>query len=98
MNLFGGFISPFSLQTKGNLPVCGFPFFYVKSTTKEGMSNTLRQCRKSPIGINPDAEHMSRRKFHRLNPEMIMELKEEGIYRPNFPCNNSHYTPNKNKN
>ena len=40
---------------------------------------------------------MSRRKFHRLNPEMIMELKEEGIYRPNFPCNNSDYTPNKKK-
>jgi hypothetical protein len=61
------------------------------------MSNTVRKCRKSSIGMNPDVGFMSRRKFHRLNPEVIMELKEEGVYHPDFPCNNSDYTPNKKK-
>ena len=46
------------------------------------MSNTLSQFRKSRFGINPDAEYMSRRKYHRLNPESVFELIEQGYRIP----------------
>ena len=61
------------------------------------MSNTVRQCRKSPIGMNPKTHFSSYRKFHRLNPETAFELIEEGYRIPDSPCDNSNYTPNNEK-
>ena len=56
------------------------------------MSQTYYKNRRSSGGYIPVPIE---NKYHRLNPEMVMELKESNY--PNHPCDNSDYTPNNSK-